>query len=184
MLGQQHDLPLTIRNVGSDTLRLYSIYNQQTVFTHNWNLVDSLILPGDSLSIMVTFTPADTNLVVDTLLIENNDRPLQVQLSGKGEMAVGIKDNSELPKAYELYAAYPNPFYPSTTIEFDLPGPGFVTLKVYNILGAEVGTLISKHMNSGRYKYIWNVNNLAGGIYTYSLTADQFNKSRTVILLR
>ena len=91
---------------------------------------------------MLTFTPADTNLIVDTLLIENNDIQLQVQLSGIGEMVVGIKDISELPKAYELYAAYPNPFNTSTTIEFDLPMPGFVTLKVYNNLGAEVGTLI------------------------------------------
>ncbi|MCK4822778.1 right-handed parallel beta-helix repeat-containing protein, partial [bacterium] len=120
-IGQQLDLPLTIRNTGPASLHLQNMINQHSVFNNNWNPVDTLILPGDSLIVTVTFTPADTNLIVDTLLIENNDKPLQVELSGKGKIMVGIEDKSELPKVYSLYPAYPNPFNPSTTFEFDLP---------------------------------------------------------------
>jgi parallel beta-helix repeat protein len=184
-IGQALDLSFTLYNGGTDSLRLQNMINQHSVFTHNWNPADSLILPGDSLTITVTFTPADTNLIVDTLLIENNDKPLQVQLSGKGKIiVVGIENSSELPKVYELYTAYPNPFNPSTTIEFDLPRPSFVILKVYNLLGEEVDILISKQMTSGKYKYIWTANNLASGIYFYRLNAGEFNKVRKIILLR
>jgi hypothetical protein len=184
-IGQQLDLPLTIRNGGTIALRLQNVSNQNSVFTHNWNPADSLILPNDSLTITVTFTPVDTNLSVDTLLIENNDKLLQVQLCGKGKIIVfGIENSSELPKVCELYTAYPNPFNLSTTIEFDLPRPSFVILKVYNLLGEEVDILISKQMTSGKHKYIWNANNLASGIYFYRLNAGEFNKVRKIILVR
>jgi hypothetical protein len=183
-LAQQLDLPLIIRNSGTASLLLQGIFNQNSVFSHNWNSVDSLIFPGDSLELMITFTPVDTNLVVDTLLVENNVRRLQVQLSGKGKIVVGIEDQSELPKKYALYSAYPNPFNPTTTIGFDLPGQSYVTLKVYSVLGEEVSTLITKQMNPGRHKYIWNAENLASGIYFYRINANEFSMVKKIILLR
>ncbi len=185
IIGESADLSLTLLNSGMDTLEIIAISHSQSVFSHNWSPGSSQILPGDSLVITITFTPADTNLVLDTLRIENNDRPLEVRLSGRGEAAVGItNDAEELPKVYALYPAYPNPFNPSTTIEFDLPKYSLVELKVYNILGEEVSTLISKEMVAGRYKYIWNAGNLASGIYLYRLSADQYSKVRKIILVR
>ena len=183
-IGQQNDLALIIRNGRLNTLRLNSIINQQPVFTHNWNPADSLILPGDSLTITVTFTPVDINLITDTLLIENNNMQLQVRLSGKGKTVVGIEDQTSLPKVYELSPAYPNPFNPVTTIEFDLPKQSYVDLKVYNILGEEVSILLEKQMSPGRYSYIWNAKNIASGIYFYRLNAGEFSKVRKIILVR
>ena len=95
-----------------------------------------------------------------------------------------IEDINEPTKVYALHPAYPNPFNPSTTIEFNLPQRSFVSLKIYNILGEEVTTLVSKELVSGRYKYIWEANNLAGGIYFYILDATEFTKVRKIILLR
>jgi hypothetical protein len=184
-IGQHADSVFTIYNIGTDTLVIFSITNNQNVFTHNYNDADSLILSGDSITISITFTPVDTNLIADTLLIENNDKSLQVTLIGKGNsIEVGIKDKSILPKVYALYPAYPNPFNPSTTIEFDLPRRSFVTLNVYNILGQEVSTLIAKQMNPGRYRYIWNAKNLASGIYFYRINANEFHKVKKIILLQ
>ena len=183
-INQSADSFLTIYNDGTDTLAIYSIFNNKNVYTHNFNSVDSLILPGDSLEIMVTFTPVDTSILLDTLCIDNNDHLLEIYLSGRGDIAAGINDELIIPKEYALYPAYPNPFNPTTTIKFDLPKQSFVTLKVYTILGEEVHTLISEEMVAGRYKYIWNGNNLASGIYLYSLQASDFYNVRKVILLK
>jgi hypothetical protein len=175
---------LTIRNGGTIALRLQNVSNQNSVFTHNWNPADSLILPNDSLTITVTFTPVDTNLIVDTLLIENNDKPLQVGLSGKGKTIVGIEDQSELPKVYTLYPAYPNPFNPATTISFDLPKSSKVTLKVFNILGEEVATLVSDRLSAGSHSYKWDASSLASGVYMYRLQAGNYVETKKMVLMK
>jgi len=73
---------------------------------------------------------------------------------------------------------------PGNTIEFALPHSGFVTLKIYNILGEEVATLVSEKLNAGRYKYDWNAGNLASGVYFYRLQTGNFNQTKKLILLR
>ncbi|RMF56310.1 MAG: T9SS C-terminal target domain-containing protein [Calditrichaeota bacterium] len=64
---------------------------------------------------------------------------------------------------------YPNPFNPSTTIEFTIPQSGFVTLKIYNNLGEEVATLVSETLAAGSYQYQWDARGLASGVYFYQL---------------
>jgi predicted outer membrane repeat protein len=183
-IGQQMDLPLTIRNNGTAALRLQIVSNINSVFTHNWSIEDSLILPNDSLTISVTFMPTDTNLVIDTLLIENDDKPLQVQLSGKGKIVSGIEDHSELPRAYALYPAYPNPFNPATTIKFDLPQTSQVILAIYNILGEKVKTLVTDRLPAGTYEYQWDASQFASGIYLYQLRANKYVNTRKIILIK
>ncbi len=183
-VGQSLNLPFMIRNTGTASLNIDGLSNSKDVFSHNWSPGSSLIPAGDSLEVIVTFIPLDSNLVVDTLLIENDNHPVLIYLSGQGHIVTGIKDMTELPKKFALYPAYPNPFNPNTTIQFDLPKQSLVTLKVYNILGEDVATLFEKQMNAGRHKYVWNANNLASGIYFYRLYTDEFIKVRKIILLR
>lgn len=183
-IGQQLDLPLTIRNGGTAPLRLQNVSNQHSVFAHNWNPVDSLIMPNDSLTVTVTFTPADANVVVDTLLIMNNARPLEVQLSGKGKTVVGIEDQSELPKVYALYPAYPNPFNPTTTIRYGLPWKSVVYLTVYDLLGHEVAILVQAEQEAGYHEMRFDASALASGVYIYKLQAGDFLQTRKVLLLR
>lgn len=85
---------------------------------------------------------------------------------------------------FYLYQNYPNPFNPSTTIEFSIPHTDFVTLKVYNILGEEVVTLVSEKLNTGRYKYNWDATGLAGGVYLYQLKAGNFVKTNKLVFLK
>ena len=93
--------------------------------------------------------------------------------------------NNQAPHAFALHQNYPNPFNPSTTIEFSIPKSEFITLKIYNILGQEVATLVSKKLISGSYKYTWDASGFASGIYYYMLTTEQeIVQTKKLILLK
>jgi len=97
---------------------------------------------------------------------------------------VKTASNSKVVNNYTLEQNYPNPFNPSTTIEFALPKPAFITLKVYNLLGEEVTTLVADKLMAGRYKYDWDANGVASGVYLYRLQAGEFVQTRKLILMR
>ena len=98
---------------------------------------------------------------------------------------------------YELNQNYPNPFNSQTTIEFSIPqnhsvSPlsergdkgGLVTLKVYNVLGREVATLVSDNLSAGIHQVKWNASNLASGVYLYRLKAGTFIANKRMVLLK
>lgn len=85
---------------------------------------------------------------------------------------------------FALNQNYPNPFNPETTISFDLPNNGFVSLKVYDNLGNLVATPISRDMQRGTHKIGFNGNGLASGVYFYRLETERFSESRRMILLK
>jgi hypothetical protein len=89
-----------------------------------------------------------------------------------------------LPTAYALEQNYPNPFNPQTTISYALKDPGFVSLKVYNLVGQEVATLVSNTMDAGRYTVNFTADNLPSGIYLYTLTASEFSQTQKMLLLK
>jgi predicted GH43/DUF377 family glycosyl hydrolase/pimeloyl-ACP methyl ester carboxylesterase len=89
-----------------------------------------------------------------------------------------------IPKVFSLNQNYPNPFNPTTNIEFAIPKSEFVTLKVYNILGEEVATLVSEKLAAGSYKYDWDASSLASGVYLYKLQAGAFQQIKKMVLLR
>ena len=101
-------------------------------------------------------------------------------------VVVRITDDTKqtLPTVYALRQNYPNPFNPTTTIEFDLPRNSKVTLKVFNILGEEVVTLLSASLPSGSYQYEWDASDYASGVYLYRLEAEGFVQTRKMILMR
>lgn len=89
---------------------------------------------------------------------------------------------SNLPTEYKLSQNYPNPFNPSTTINFSIPKASFVTLKVYNTLGKEVASIVSKDLQPGNYSEQFVASNLASGVYFYKLTAGDFSQTKKFIL--
>ena len=94
------------------------------------------------------------------------------------------KNQNAILRDYHLKQNYPNPFNPSTSIEFTLPKSEYVTLKVYNILGKEVATLVSNKLNPGNHAYKFDGRNLASGIYYYQLVAGDFREVKKMILLK
>lgn len=88
------------------------------------------------------------------------------------------------PVEYILEQNYPNPFNPNTTIKFSIPENSFVSLKVYNVLGKEVSSVISEEMNAGTYEVNFNGNNLSSGVYFYKLETENFVKTNKMILMK
>ena len=90
------------------------------------------------------------------------------------------KNNKETPTNFQLYQNYPNPFNPSTTIQYQIPATGFVTLKIYDVLGREIVTLVNKEQTTGRYEVSFNASNLSSGVYFYSLSVTSSNKINNI----
>ncbi|MDQ3020464.1 MAG: YCF48-related protein [Bacteroidota bacterium] len=88
----------------------------------------------------------------------------------------GISSNQNtaeaIPLSYTLFQNYPNPFNPVTNLEFGISKWGFVSLKIYNMLGKEVTTLVNINLNSGTYKYNFDASGMTGGVYFYKLVVD------------
>ena len=134
-----------------------------------------------------------------TAIIEctnNNDLGLILMINNKNwngfqeiykkvyDIITYIAEISSKPLNFSLMQNYPNPFNPSTTIEFTLPKSEFVKVKVYDILGREVSTLVSMKLNQGKHTYTFDGKNLASGIYYYRIEAGNFIQTRKMIYLK
>jgi hypothetical protein len=93
-------------------------------------------------------------------------------------------DASELPAAFALGAAWPNPFNPSTTIEFSLAETGSATLAVYDLAGRQVATLVSGLVERGTHSVVFDAGALPSGVYFYSLEADGLLQTRKMLLVK
>jgi hypothetical protein len=97
----------------------------------------------------------------------------------------GVEETSSItPNDYNLLQNYPNPFNPSTTINFTIPSNELVTLKIFNILGCEVATLVNQNLAPGSYKFNFDAQNLASGVYLYELKAGNFTEIKKMNLLK
>ena len=98
----------------------------------------------------------------------------------------GLRNN--IPDQIKLFQNYPNPFNPTTTIEYQIPlnvgTQNFVSLRVYDLLGREVETLVNEQKPAGRYTQQWNAERLSSGIYFYRLRTGVFSETKKMILLR
>ncbi|MFQ5605414.1 MAG: T9SS type A sorting domain-containing protein [bacterium] len=99
-------------------------------------------------------------------------------------VTVNTPEAETKPTVYRMYQNYPNPFNPTTTIQFDLPNRSKVTLKIYNVLGAEVATLIDKEMDAGEYKFDFDAHGFPSGVFFFRIQAEGFVKSRKLLLLK
>ncbi len=94
------------------------------------------------------------------------------------------KENNQAPISFALSQNYPNPFNPSTVIKYSIPKSGMVTVKVYNLLGQEVATLVNQMQNSGNYIVNFNANKLASGVYMYRIQSGNFTLTKKMELLK
>jgi hypothetical protein len=91
---------------------------------------------------------------------------------------------SEIPLAFNLNQNYPNPFNPSTKIDFQISMKEHVTLKIYDMLGREIATLVDEQKPAGRYSVRYNAGMLTGGVYFYRIIAGNFVETKKLILLK
>ena len=124
-------------------------------------------------------------IVYDNLTPQNINGGSIVIKSFSGENLVAEENNIlSAPIEYSLTQNYPNPFNPSTTIKYSVPDAGNVQLKVYDIIGNEVATLVNETKTPGRYEVQFNAAELSTGVYIYSLRAGNFVQTKKMILMK
>ena len=145
----------------SDTLSNYGILREK------WQIselsIDSLVLAYDN-DYRIKVIEADRSLKFDNMII------------------TFISSLENIPNQYSLLQNYPNPFNPSTVIGYQLPVSGFVTLKVFDLLGREVATLVNEYLQAGQYVETFHGTSLPSGIYFYQLKAGNFVDTKKFVL--
>ena len=99
-------------------------------------------------------------------------------------MLVGVHEADNIPVTFSLEQNYPNPFNPSTTVSFGIPYSSFVTLRVYDLLGREVGSLVNEEKGPGTYSVMLDATALASGVYFYRLQTTGFVETKKLMVLR
>ena len=171
----------TITNYGDEDLVVSDITSSEPVFTVN--ISSAVVLPDSSQDVEVTFTPTEASAYNGIIEITHNGdgSPDTVIVTGDGVTGV---DEELQPLIFSLEQNYPNPFNPSTSLKWQIPEPNNVTLKIFNILGEEVATLVNEFKPVGRYQTEFNASTLPSGVYFYQLRAGEFIQTKKMLLLK
>jgi hypothetical protein len=97
----------------------------------------------------------------------------------------GVADNwNAAAKSYRLSQNYPNPFNPSTTISYEIPRPGMVVVKIFNVLGKEIRTIVGEFQNAGVHQIAFNASAMESGGYFYRLTSGEYSMVKKMVLVK
>jgi hypothetical protein len=124
----------------------------------------------------VQFTVGDTNAVAGLASVSG--------LQWTSATPTAVHQVNEAPSVFSLAQNYPNPFNPSTMIRFALPDRQAVTLRVYNLLGEEVATIVNETLGAGEHVVEFNATGLATGMYLYKLQAGSMTQTKRMLLVR
>lgn len=154
---------------------------------------------GDSMTVIYAF-PQEINcdlqdlfggVIVNTQLIgsgqftiPNPDALQQLKLLVNYTNATDVEEDNLVADNFSLSQNYPNPFNPATSIQYSIAKNEFVSLKVYDVLGREVTTLINEEVSAGNYNVSFNASGLTSGIYFYTLSAGKISQTKSMILLK
>jgi hypothetical protein len=125
-----------------------------------------------------------TGFPFETIATKLNRDSLMARVYRYFEVPTHVASNQNAPDRFELMQNYPNPFNPTTTIGFKVQGSGLVVLKVFDLLGKEVATLVNEELMPGSYTRTFNGSSLASGVYFYRLDAGSFSQTRRFVLLK
>jgi phosphatidylserine/phosphatidylglycerophosphate/cardiolipin synthase-like enzyme len=151
-----------------------SIENIVVTGSHNWSSSAEIANNENTLVI-------HSKRVANLYLQEFKAR--YIEAGGMDSIVVSVKKESEAaPKEFSLRQNYPNPFNPSTRIMFDVKQEGLTTLKVYDVVGREVATVVNERLSAGNYSVQWNAAHLSSGIYFYQLRSGSFISTKKMVL--
>ena len=151
--------------------------DSQAIFSVEYVVADSI---RDSIATNLMFVEGSAgDSVISLIPFEYEDGIIPIS------PIVGVKEtDAGGPLRFELYQNYPNPFNPSTTVSFVIRNSSLVTLKIYDILGREVSTLVHEVKPPGKYSITWNASSVASGVYFCRMTAASFVDTKKVILMK
>jgi choice-of-anchor A domain-containing protein/uncharacterized repeat protein (TIGR01451 family)/TQXA domain-containing protein len=134
---------------------------------------------------VITNVATVTSQTLDENLANNTaSASVTVSSTTSSNGTTGIGDITELPKEVKLAQNYPNPFNPSTVIEFSIPAAGSYSLKVYDVIGQEVATLVNSSLSVGTHKVTFDAGRMASGMYIYRLVGNNVNITRKMLLTK
>lgn len=107
-----------------------------------------------------------------------------IKLTNYCRAMVGVSGQTNIPKTFAVAQNYPNPFNPSTVIKYQLPRPEMVTIKVYDLLGKEIASLVNERKEPGYYEAVFDGSNLASGLYFYKIEAGNFVETKKMMLIK
>ncbi len=172
-------------SVSTSPLWRQFITNPANVFgriSKNWATTQGYPVPENFAYSNVTLQTAGSG---NYALGDLNWYPAQLREWEAGQTVNAVKSTRpQIPTQYSLSQNYPNPFNPTTQIDYSIPRNGFVTLKVYNVLGQEVATLFSGIQRAGNHIAEFDASRLASGVYFYSLKAGTFTSVKKMMLLK
>ncbi|MBI5808821.1 MAG: T9SS type A sorting domain-containing protein [Ignavibacteriales bacterium] len=173
-----------VNNYGFDILR--QVIPQQVILRqaqddNNWEKIGFVAGHGNSNS-PKDYSFVDANPPAGKVLYKLK----QIDFDGAFEYSKVVEVNVETPQEFRLAQNYPNPFNPSTVISYQLPMDGNVTLKVYDMLGKEVTTLVNEFQRAASYNYQFSINNLqlSSGVYYYRLQSGNFVETKKFIVMK
>ncbi len=108
----------------------------------------------------------------------------QIDNDGKFKYSDNIELKNNLSKEYVLEQNYPNPFNPTTVISYSIPKASYVSVKVFDVLGNTISTLVDKNQEIGSYKVNFNATKLSNGVYFYKISANDFSSVKKMILIK
>lgn len=136
----------------------------------------------------ININPQDFVVLYFAIALGDNESDLLVRISeaqAKYNLITDVKDSfSSSPVEFSLNQNYPNPFNPSTIIIWNVPFDSYQTLKIYDVLGNEVASLVNEYRTAGSYSINFNASNLSSGVYYYKLSAGNFTETKKMILIR
>lgn len=175
------------------------IPSEQAVVVRKWTHATAVLSSGDVAAKNISLGRGerlilnkgdvlDLEFTPDPLLVPGLVREYVIEAVGRYEPN-STALTAKLPRSFELYDNYPNPFNPGTTIQWDLPSEGEVRLEIFNIMGQKVRTLANAYYPAGRHSVEWDSRNDAGhrvasGVYFYRLSADDLSVSKKMTLLK
>ena len=178
---------------GFDTTKVYGIIDSQTD-AGGWPVLNSLPAPVDNdhdgmpddwelAHGLNSNNAADRNLVSSSgyTMLESY---LNELVGSNPSTTTEIRNEVSMPAAFELRQNYPNPFNPTTAISYQLSANSFVTLKVFDLLGRKVATLVNGHLAAGTYQTSFDASHLSSGVYLYELRAGDFVQTRKMALIK
>jgi hypothetical protein len=129
----------------------------------------------------------NTSYNVSTFGVDEENELYFASYNGKiykfeGDPVTSVGEN--IPGSFDLFQNYPNPFNPDTVIEFTLRNKDHISLKIFDLLGKEISSLINEELQPGMHKVLFNGNDLASGVYIYRLSASNSSASKTMMLLK
>ncbi|MDZ7291769.1 MAG: T9SS type A sorting domain-containing protein [candidate division KSB1 bacterium] len=147
----------------------------------SWLVVS--LTTGDTLQRGTTIVDADGLVKVDSITVYRDPERVRIIFTTQTPTSVNEKDD-RLPEQFALHQNYPNPFNPSTVIGFQLPVDSHVTLKVFDVNGREVATLVNGQLEAGKHNLVFKAGHLPSGVYFIRLTAGQFTQIRKAALIK